>query len=74
MPHYNFFCLACKKAFSKILTISEYEKRRDRLPTLQKQKHRAAVGSLLCSDLEEKLKDGSSTRDSRRDSDRGARS
>jgi putative FmdB family regulatory protein len=26
MPHYNFFCLACKKAFSKILTISEYEK------------------------------------------------
>jgi putative FmdB family regulatory protein len=26
MPHYNFFCLACKKAFSKILTISEHEK------------------------------------------------
>ncbi|PYV63222.1 MAG: FmdB family transcriptional regulator [Acidobacteria bacterium] len=26
MPHYNYFCLACKKAFSKILTISEHEK------------------------------------------------
>ena len=26
MPQYNFLCLACKKEFSKILTISEYEK------------------------------------------------
>ena len=26
MPQYNFLCRACKKAFSKILTISEYEK------------------------------------------------
>ena len=26
MPHYSFFCLACKKAFSKILIISEHEK------------------------------------------------
>ena len=26
MPQYNFFCLSCKKAFSKILTISEHEK------------------------------------------------
>jgi putative FmdB family regulatory protein len=26
MPQYNFLCPACKKEFSKILTISEYEK------------------------------------------------
>ena len=26
MPHYNFFCRACKKEFTTILTISEYEK------------------------------------------------
>jgi len=28
MPQYNFLCLACKKEFFKILTISEYEKGR----------------------------------------------
>lgn len=26
MPHYDFICHACKKLFSKILTLSEYEK------------------------------------------------
>ncbi len=26
MPHYEFLCNKCKKLFSKILTISEYEK------------------------------------------------
>jgi len=26
MPHYEFFCNACQKTFSKILTISEHEK------------------------------------------------
>jgi putative FmdB family regulatory protein len=26
MPQYNFICRACNKGFSKILTISEYEK------------------------------------------------
>ena len=26
MPQYNFICRACKKEFSKILTLSEYEK------------------------------------------------
>jgi len=26
MPQYSFLCRACKKEFSKILTISEYEK------------------------------------------------
>jgi putative FmdB family regulatory protein len=24
MPHYDFFCLSCKKSFSKILTIAEH--------------------------------------------------
>ena len=26
MPHYSFLCRTCKKEFSKILTLSEYEK------------------------------------------------
>ncbi len=26
MPQYNYLCRACKKEFSKILTISEHEK------------------------------------------------
>ena len=26
MPQYEFFCKTCKKAFSKILTLAEYEK------------------------------------------------
>jgi putative FmdB family regulatory protein len=26
MPQYNFLCRACKKEFSKILTLSEHEK------------------------------------------------
>ena len=26
MPQYNFLCRACKKGFSKILTLAEYEK------------------------------------------------
>jgi len=25
MPHYEFFCHACEKIFSKILTLAEYE-------------------------------------------------
>jgi len=25
MPHYEFFCHACKKTFTKILTLAEYE-------------------------------------------------
>jgi putative FmdB family regulatory protein len=28
MPHYEFFCHACKKLFSKILSLVEYEKGR----------------------------------------------
>jgi putative FmdB family regulatory protein len=26
MPHYEFFCDACKKTFSKVLTLAQYEK------------------------------------------------
>jgi len=26
MPHYEFFCHACKKVFSKVLSLAEYEK------------------------------------------------
>ena len=25
MPHYEFFCDACKQPFSKVLTLAEYE-------------------------------------------------
>ena len=30
MPHYEFFCNACKKTFSKVLTIAEHDK--EKLP------------------------------------------
>ncbi len=32
MAQYNYFCRACKKEFSKILTISEYEKGKNVCP------------------------------------------
>ena len=27
MPHYDFYCRACKKSFSKILRLTDYEER-----------------------------------------------
>jgi putative FmdB family regulatory protein len=50
MPQYNFLCQACKKEFSKILTLSEHEKGKIVCPHCK-----TAVGSLLRSDLEEEL-------------------
>ena len=32
MPQYEFFCKTCKKAFSKILTLVEYEKDKFKCP------------------------------------------
>ena len=32
MPHYDFFCSACKKKFAMVLTISEYEKGKNKCP------------------------------------------
>ena len=32
MPHYEFFCHACKKTFTKILALVEYEKERVACP------------------------------------------
>jgi putative FmdB family regulatory protein len=32
MPQYNFLCRACKKEFSKILTIAEHEKDKTACP------------------------------------------
>jgi len=32
MPQYNFLCRACKKEFSKILTLSEYDKGKPACP------------------------------------------
>ena len=32
MPHYEFFCHACKKTFSKILTVAEHEKEKNICP------------------------------------------
>ena len=55
MPQYTFLSRACKKEFSKILTVSEHEKGKIVCPHLQEQGRRAAVGSLLCGDLEEEL-------------------
>jgi hypothetical protein len=55
MPQYTFLCRACKKEFSKMLTLSEYEKGGIVCPELREQGRRAAVGSLLCSNLEKEL-------------------
>ena len=55
MPQYNFLCRACKKEFSKILTLSEYEKGKTACPHCKSKGRGAAVGSLLCRDLEEEL-------------------
>ena len=32
MPHYDFFCHACQKTFSKILTIAEHGKEKIKCP------------------------------------------
>jgi putative FmdB family regulatory protein len=32
MPNYEFFCHACKKTFSKILTIAEHDKEKTTCP------------------------------------------
>ncbi len=32
MPQYEFTCLACKKKFSLVLSISQYEKRKFKCP------------------------------------------
>lgn len=32
MPHYEFTCLACKKKFSVVLNVSQYEKRKLKCP------------------------------------------
>ena len=32
MPHYTFFCHGCRKEFSQILTLAEYEKGSFRCP------------------------------------------
>lgn len=54
MPQYNFLCLTCKKEFSKILTISEYEKGGIVCPHC-KSKDVEQRWAALCSDLEEEL-------------------
>jgi len=35
MPHYEFFCNACKKTFSKILTITQHDVEKTALPALR---------------------------------------
>jgi putative FmdB family regulatory protein len=56
MPQYNFLCLACKKEFSKILTISEHEKgksvcphckSRDVIPFPSHHPHRAYTHAIF---------------------------
>ncbi len=49
MPHYEFFCHACKKTFSKILA----REGEDCLLALRQPQSRAALGRLLRGHLEE---------------------
>ncbi len=53
MPHYEFFCNACKKTFSRILTIAEPCQGEDHLPALRRQERRAALVRLLRHYVEE---------------------
>jgi len=41
MPHYE-FCNACRKTFSKILTIAEYDKGKNALSALRKSRRRTS--------------------------------
>jgi putative FmdB family regulatory protein len=38
MPQYEFYCKDCKKTFSKILTLSEYEKGDFKCPVCKSKK------------------------------------
>lgn len=38
MPQYEFACLACKKKFSLVLTVSQYEKRKLKCPRCASKK------------------------------------
>ena len=38
MPHYDFVCQSCKKSFSKILTLADYEKRKVECPSCGSKK------------------------------------
>ena len=62
MPQYTFLCRACKKEFSKILTISEHEKGKIVCPHCKSKDVEQALGSLLCSNLKEELDEKASTR------------
>ena len=43
MPHYEFFCHACKKTFSSILTIAEHDKEKVTCPHCGSKERRAAL-------------------------------
>jgi len=53
MPNYEFFCHACKKMFSKILTIACAREGKDHLPALRQPQNRTALGRLLRGHVEE---------------------
>jgi hypothetical protein len=51
MPQYNFFCRAYKKEFSKILTLSEYEKGNTACPLCIGQKCRPISSVAQCGTI-----------------------
>jgi len=53
MPHYEFFCNACKKPFSKILTMAEHDAERTACPHCSKSRGRTELVCLLRCHLEE---------------------
>jgi len=53
MPHYEFFCSACKQTFSKILTITEHDAEKTGLPALRQSRGRTTLVCLFCHHLEE---------------------
>jgi putative FmdB family regulatory protein len=45
MPTYDFYCEKCKKSFSVIKSISDYEKKKIRCPKCNKKKIRQEITS-----------------------------
>ncbi len=52
MPLYEFVCNACKKKFTKTLTVAEHDAKDGRLPGLRQSRRRAKLVHFLSCHLE----------------------
>jgi putative FmdB family regulatory protein len=47
MPTYEYFCLNCKKPFTAIMTISEYEKGKTKCPKCGKRRVKQQITTFM---------------------------